>query len=101
MVAMSDIEESAPRDRRLVFGEPRATFEELHTDPAVGYVVHRVAGRPEHLADVWAWCQVEEGRPGYTSVTFTRTDGHTPTEPYPDQPDRELRLGAVLFRVWC
>ena len=72
----------------------------------VGWVVHLVSGRSQQATgDVWAWCKVTADDPGYSEVVFTETDGSTPADPYPkatsDAPDRPLRLGAVVFKVFC
>ena len=71
----------------------------LHLDgpPSTGWVVHQVARRAENQHVVWAWCKVQVDEPGYTDITFTKPDGKTPTDP----GDGELRLGAVLFQLWC
>ena len=82
-------------------------FTELELAPPVGVVVHLVVGKPQQSANQvhWAWCTVEAGRPGYTDVVFTLADGQTISDPYPkptpDDPDFPLRLGPVLFKVFC
>lgn len=83
------------------FTTPAHPYHEVAPPPAVGYVVHTVAGRKTGSAIVWAWCRVEEGQPGYTSVTFTTDDGVTPADPYPGEPDHVLHLGPVVTKVWC
>ena len=86
---------------RHVFGAPRETFAEVEIPPRSGFVVHHVASTPQNAGIVWAWCESVEGKPGYASIVFTGPDGATPADPHPGNPDRALRLGEVLFRVWC
>ena len=71
-----------------------------------GWVVHLVEGKPQSTANqtFWAWCKVEVDKPGYTEIVFTEPDGSTPADPYPETPGaarRRVRLGAMLFKVFC
>ncbi len=80
--------------------------ELLELPPMSGWVVHDVAGKPQSTSNqsFWAWCKVEADRPGYTEIHFTETDGSTPADPYPKAPGsapRPVRLGTVLFKVFC
>ena len=59
--------------------------------------MHEVARATETSTVVWAWCKVQVDEPGYSEVVFTHDDGHTPA----DAPPQGLRLGRVLFQVWC
>jgi|PlaIllAssembly_1097288.scaffolds.fasta_scaffold00276_4 hypothetical protein len=65
-----------------------------------GWVVHEVsltnAEQTRH-GSVWAWCRVQHDEPGYSEVAFTKADGFTQAQ----KPDGDLRLGKVLFQVWC
>lgn len=65
--------------------------------PSTGWVVHEVARPKDASPVVWAWCKVGVDEPGYSEVTFTKTDGSTSTDIGTD----ELRLGPVLFQLWC
>lgn len=65
--------------------------------PSTGWVVHEVVRVKDADPVVWAWCKVGVDEPGYTEVTFTKPDGSTLV----DLGGDELRLGAVLFKVWC
>jgi hypothetical protein len=95
---MSDENEPIRLERRT-FAEPM--FAELDVPPMTGYVVHRVSSAPTGL-HVWAWCEVVQGFPGYRSVTFTKPDGITATDPHPDNPSAALTLAPTpLFQVWC
>ena len=76
-------------------------YDELEIQPAVGWVVHVVEGKPQHLSNTthWAWCKVEVDKPGYTEIVFTLPDGATTADPYPN--GEQVRLGVVLFKVFC
>lgn len=65
--------------------------------PSTGWVIHEVYRYNENDPVLWAWCKVEVAEPGYTETQFTQPDGHTPA----DAPDGAVRLGPVLFQVWC
>jgi hypothetical protein len=74
---------------------------ELEVPPMVGYVVHQVVSAPANTV-VWAWCEIEQGSPGYRSVTFTKPDGVTAVDPHPTDPSRPLVLASPpLFQLWC
>lgn len=81
--------------------------EMIEMPPPVGFVVHTVAGKPQSTAnhEFWAWCKVVADSPGYTEITFTHTDGSTVADPYPlptpDSPPYPVRLGPVVFKVFC
>lgn len=80
--------------------------EVMEFGPSVGYVVHKVVGKPQQTEGVahWAWCRVTTEGPGYTDITFTESDGKTIADPYPHLPDtadRPVKLGEVLFKVFC
>ncbi len=81
--------------------------ELIEMPPPEGWVVHLVEGKPQQTqgSTHWAWCKVTLEGPGYTEVVFTEADGQTIANPYPkptpDSPDRPLRLGPVLFKVFC
>jgi hypothetical protein len=84
----------------------RPLYDTLDPPPASGWVVHLTEGKPQSTQGTasWAWCKVEEGRPGYTEMHFTLPDGVTPTDPYPSAAGAEprpVRLGTVLFKVFC
>lgn len=81
-----------PSNRKLLFDG-----EELPSSPNFGFVVHEVASTPANIR-VWAWCKVVEGVPGYQDISFTLSDGMTPTDALLHGP---LKLGAVITRVWC
>lgn len=67
------------------------------TPPSTGWVVHEVVRVKDADPIVWAWCKVGVDAPGYTEVTFTRSDGTT----HADIGSDDLRLGTVLFQLWC
>jgi hypothetical protein len=69
----------------------------LEFPPTIGHVIHLVASGQQGRTTVWAWCQVTEGQPGYSSVAFTHADGVTAAE----VSETELVLGPVLFKVFC
>lgn len=79
----------------------------IEMPPAVGWVVHLVVGKPQVTQnhEIWAWCKVTVDEPGYSEIVFTETDGSTPANPYPkptpDSPDFKVRLGPVVFKVFC
>lgn len=79
----------------------------LEAPDPVGWVVHVAVGKPQATENqtIWAWCKVEAEKPGYTEIVFTLSDGTTPADPYPkptdDSPQRPVRLGPVLFKVFC
>ncbi len=65
---------------------------------SVGWVVHQVVTPAGWKGgEVWAWCRVQVSDPGYSEMAFTKADGATGAS----RPDGELRLGPVLFKVWC
>lgn len=69
-----------------------------HPDPpSTGWVIHEVFRTSETDEVMWAWCKVAVDGPGYTEIQFTQPDGHTVA----DAPGTSVRLGAVLFQVWC
>lgn len=72
---------------------------DTHPDPpSTGWVVHEVYRYNESDELLWAWCKVQVDAPGYTEIQFTEADGHTAS----DGPrSASVRLGAVLFQVWC
>lgn len=81
-------------------------FGILEMSPAVGWVVHKVVGKPQQTEGIvhWAWCRVTTEGPGYTDIVFTESDGTTVADPYPHLPataDRPVKLGEVLFKVFC
>jgi hypothetical protein len=81
-------------------------YDELEAPPMVGWVVHLTEGKPQSTQNqtFWAWCKVEADKPGYTEIVFTEADGTTPADPYPVAPGgtrRPVRLGTVLFKVFC
>lgn len=79
----------------------------IEMPPSEGWVVHEVAGKPQATSTRthWAWCKVTTEGPGYTEIVFTEADGTTFADPYPkptaDGPDYRVRLGPVLFKVFC
>jgi len=82
-------------------------FAGLDMPPPVGFVVHLVSNLPQQTQgrEFWAWCKVTADQPGYTDIMFTHTDGQTIADPYPlpteDSPVRPVRLGPVVFKVFC
>lgn len=82
-------------------------FDMIEIPPAVGWVVHLVAGKPQQTQshEHWAWCKVTVDEPGYTDIVFTETDGSTIANPYPrptpDSPQLPVKLGPVVFKVFC
>jgi hypothetical protein len=72
------------------------TLADVEIPPQTGYVVFQVIGLNQGAADVWAWCRVVEGHPGFDDVVYTRPDGVTLAT-----IDGQLRLGPVLFKVFC
>jgi hypothetical protein len=77
------------------FGTP-IEGELLEIPPSIGYVVHLLHALPQGSGTVWAWCRVTEGGPGYDEVVLTLDDGVTR-----HAVDGPLRLGPVLFKVFC
>ena len=104
---MSDSSADSPVQSIPAFASDDFGFAEIEMPPAVGWVVHLVAGKPQQTSghEMWAWCKVTADEPGYTDIVFTETDGQTITDPYPkptlDSPDRPVRLGPVVFKVFC
>lgn len=82
-----------------------ATVTEYDVLPSVGWVVHEVIHERAGDPDTWAWCKVEIDRHGYAEIAFTKTDGSTPaddpTSKFVGPLKPTLRLGAVLFKLWC
>lgn len=92
---MSDVSNEDRIDlERIDIPGQLATFD---PPPSIGWVVHEVVRVRDASQIVWAWCKVEVNEPGYTEVTFTKSDGSTKVDIGTD----ELRLGPVLFQVWC
>jgi hypothetical protein len=90
----------------MPFQQVPGEVETLDLPPMSGWVVHDVAGKPQSTQNqtYWAWCRVEANQPGYVEIHFTEPDGSTPADPYPPAPDgtrRPVRLGPVLFKVFC
>lgn len=71
--------------------------------PSTGWVVHEVYRYNETDAQLWAWCKVQVDAPGYTEIQYTEADGHTASDgPHTGGPRaNRVRLGPVLFQVWC
>lgn len=66
--------------------------------PSTGWVIHEVFRYAESDGLLWAWCKVAVDAPGYTEIQYTEPDGHTAA----DAPSHSsVRLGPVLFQVWC
>lgn len=80
---------------------PITSFAELDGPAPVGWVVHTAEGKPQQLSNItlWAWCKVEVDQPGYAEIVYTHADGATPADPYPN--GEPVRLGPVLFKVFC
>ena len=82
-------------------------FIGMDMPPPVGFVVHLVAGLSQQNSgtEFWAWCKVTADQPGYSEIVFTLSDGSTIADPYPkpteDSPQDPVRLGPVVFKVFC
>lgn len=85
--------------------EPQEMTTLIESMPSVGWVVHEVVLGREGEGTVWAWCRVEIDAPRYVEIVFTRADGQTavddPTIAASHANPRSLRLGPVLFKLWC
>lgn len=99
---------NANADMPTTIMPPESMFGELiEMPPAIGWVVHLVAGKPQQTQsrEFWAWCKVTVDQPGYTDIVFTETDGSTIADPYPrptaDSPLLPVRLGPVVFKAFC
>ena len=74
-------------------------FEDVaaQSEPLTGWVVHEVVSPRDAEPLIWAWCRTRADQPGYDEITFTKPDGTTAVDP----GKREVKLGAVITKLWC